>query len=310
MKKARRIVSLFLVVMLTTCLCMPTFAASSTSDSVDYYETENWSLWGEKDEDGTLYVIMSYNNGDVYVSKTNVNSEDSPIYGAEFTNISRALNTEELSYEYWQSLKKIAIENASEFKSVSGLSVTQSVERATTAENLTLNYLVSKNGSAYSNKLLKTDTTSYPGTTIQVRANLSLGAQEGSIIAIEATKTVADVVALVCKRIPQLSSAATVAQVVSTACAVIINAYGVYTQNGTLAPVYGSAVATRFCTVNYGSTTYSEARKQTVYAAMYCKTTGGFDCRVHDTSYSPSEYCFGNSNAYLWLITTAYNNYS
>lgn len=115
---------------------------------------------------------MSYTSGDVYVSKSNFDSGDSTIYGAKF-------------------------------EPVSGISTTQSVERATTAESLTLNYLVSKNGSAYANKVLKTDATSYLVTTIQVRANLSLGANEGSAVTIEKAKKVADVVNMVCGVIPK-----------------------------------------------------------------------------------------------------------
>lgn len=310
MKKVRKMISLLTIITLFSCLSMQTIAASSPMDEGNYYESENWSLWGEKDEDGTLYIIMSYKNGNVYVSRTNLNSENPTIYGAEFTNTFRTIGSEELNYEYWQGLKEMAIENASEFEPVSGISTIQAVERSSVAENLTLDYLVTKNGSAYSNKLLKTDTASYPGTTIQVRANLHLGASEYDIVVIEATKKIADVVGMVCTVCPKFYYTGIIALAVELACSGIINAYGEYTQNGTLVPVYGSAVATRFCTVNYGNVTYSEARKQTIYAGMYCKTTGGFDCRVHDTSYSPSEYSFGNSNAYLWLITTAYDNYS
>ena len=115
---------------------------------------------------------MSYTSGDGYVSKSNFDSGDSTIYGAEFENKTRTINN-----------------NAAKFEPVSGISTTQSVERATTAESLTLNYLVSKNGSAYANKVLKTDATSYLVTTIQVRANLSLGANEGSAVTIENTAT-------------------------------------------------------------------------------------------------------------------------
>lgn len=129
---------------------------------------------------------MSYTSGDGYVSKSNFDSGDSTIYGAEFENKTRTINN-----------------NAAKFEPVSGISTTQSVERATTAESLTLNYLVSKNGSAYANKVLKTDATSYPGTTIQVRANLSLGANEGSAVTIEKAKKVADVVNMVCGVIPK-----------------------------------------------------------------------------------------------------------
>ncbi len=314
MRKYKVSISFLLAITMLICSVLPTLAAENVYKKVDYYETDNWSLWGDVDEDGMLYVIMSYDNGDMYISKINMKTDDMVVREAKFEkeqylSTVRDVMAEKDSYTYWENMKKVAIEQDEQFKVVVNAQVVENNSRATTAENLTLNYMKSREGNEYYNYLRKTDTTSYPGTTIKVYEKKTLGVQQSSTVAVQATAILSSVVALVCK-VAKFNKTAVVSELLADACDLILDVNGVFTSNGTIIPVYGSAVTKRYCTINSGNVVYSEASKQVIYDGVYCSTTGGFECDDEATKYNPSEYCYGTSNGYLWLINTAYNNYS
>ena len=213
-------------------------------------------------------------------------------------------------YNYWNKLREVAKNNEDKFSLVTGITLSDNNARATTAETLMLNYVKSQGNSIQTNSYLYTDRTSFPGTTIKVSQNRSISSQQYSIVNVVRTQNIADAVSFVCGHIQQLFVVSVVAYVISMVCSDIIDTYGKFTENGALTPVCGTAITTRFCTVNGGNVTYSEATKKVVYAGMYRSATGAMNAQLHDTQYTPSEYSFGDSNTYWWLISTAYNNYT
>ena len=68
MRKAKIFLSLMLSLSMLLSMSIHSLAASSELRNVDYFETENYTIWGEVDADGILYVVMAYKNGDMYVS--------------------------------------------------------------------------------------------------------------------------------------------------------------------------------------------------------------------------------------------------
>ena len=310
MLQLKKIISLFMVIACVLCLCGNVDAATPISGVQGCYETDNWSAWSEV-EDGILYVIVSCASGEVYISKTDTTVENAEIYEMKLENsATKKLVSQTKSLNYWKELKYLAENNSQDFNKATNVNIINNTSRATTAENRMLDHMESEIGTEYYNYLRKTDTTSYPGTTIRVYEKLTLGAQQNSTVAFDAGAYVSSVAAAVLAKIPGCQIAAAVAEAISLACGTVVVVNAVFTRGGTLIPVYGSAVTKRYCTVNGGNVVYSEAHKQVVFAGTYYTQGGTFGAAVDHTVFSPSEYCYGTSNGYLWLITKAYNDYT
>lgn len=310
MLKLKKIIGLFMAIACVVCMCGNVYATAPNLSKEEYYETEDWSVWSEV-EDGILYVIVSCKSGEVYVSKVDITQENSNVYEMKLdSNLAKQVEKKTGNSDYWDEIKSLAKDNAQKFSVVTNVRIENNNSRGTTAENYMISHMESKIGSEYYNYLRKIDNTSYPGTTIRVYEKLTLGAQQNSAVAFEAGSYVSSVAATVLARIPGCQVAAAVVSAISLACGTVAIVNSVFTKGGTIIPVYGSAVTKRYCTINGGSVVCSEAHKQVVFAGTYYREGGKFGAAIDHTVYSPSEYCYGTSNGYQWLISTAYNNYT
>lgn len=314
MKKA---ISLLLVsaVMLSMFSCLAYVESDSSEKCV---LIDGAALWADI-VDGKVYVITAYDDGRTHYAVADLADKGEKIYEM-WLPAANTLSIQENQYvdeQFWQDKLHFLLKDDSILKETKVI-IQESPEyyfngaRSTNAKGALEAMLKSIYGSPVFDKLIKQDTTSYPGYTIQVKEMLDLDVRLSASYAYTVGMTAGTIIAAIIAKIPPeyASKGLKAIGIALDALGIVNAAQTIFSKSGTLEHYDCTAIRTRYTAVNGNPGPFSRASKVDYLLGLDDKNVSNSTTMEYvDGHFTPDESYYSNSQ-YRYLIDDAYWSYT